>query len=246
MTAAFLGALVVATTTGAVLARQRAERLVALRLRAERAERERARELALAAERERSRIARDVHDVIAHSLAVIVAQAQSGRYVAAAEPAQAANALEIIAGTAREALAEVRDVLTVVRRPPQADDMAQLVAGAQAAGLDVRFEQVGAPPDAVDAQLAETAYRSLQEALTNVIKHADPSTSVDVQVSWGTTELMIDVADDGPAATPAAPTGGAGLSGMRSRVHELGGEVVAGPGPDGGWVVSVCVPLGTP
>ncbi len=243
VTAAFLAALVVSTTAAAALAHQRAGRLQALHERAERVERDRARDLALAAERERTRIARDVHDVVAHSFAVIVAQAQSGSFVAAQDPAQAVAALDAVAGTAREALADVRDVLSVMRHPPTTNDMADLAARARAAGLDVHYEEEGAASDAMDPRVAETAYRSLQEALTNAIKHADPSTRVDVRASWGATDVRIEVADRGPTNPLAAPPGGAGLNGMRARVDELGGEMGAGPGPDGGWVVSVAIPL---
>ncbi len=245
ITAGFLGALVAATTAGGVVARQRIDRVVALRLRAERLEQERARELALAAERERSRIARDVHDVVGHSLAVIVAQAQSGRFVAAEDPARASVALDAIAGTARAALHDVRQVLSVLRRPPQAEDMEMLIARARATGLQVRHRELGAAPTAVDTHVAETAYRVLQEVLTNAIKHADPSTSIDVEVAWEASQVRIEVADHGRGGSSSMAPGGAGLDGMRSRVDELGGQAVAGPGPGGGWVVAVTIPLGS-
>lgn len=222
--------------------------------RAERArllENERANELRMAATDERQRIAREVHDVVAHSLAVIVAQADGGRYVAAADPPAAAAVLATISGTGRQALADMRNLLGVLRegpgdeRAPQPDARAipGLVDQVRASGLDVTVERTGRERD-VSPAVGLAAYRIVQESLTNVLKHAGPRARARVEVRWDDDALRVGVDDDGyGAASMVQPgTGGQGLVGMTERARLHGGAVVARPRPGGGFSVRATLP----
>jgi signal transduction histidine kinase len=215
---------------------------------------ERDQEARLAATAERARIAREMHDVVAHSLAVTVAQADGGRYAAAADPAAAVAALETISATGRQALADMRVLLGVLRddddqaRAPQPDAAAipGLVKQLEAGGLDVRLDVAGSPvPMSAGAGLA--AYRIVQEALTNVLKHAGPGCRTWVSLRWLPDALELSVADDGRGAgattLPGAPPG-QGLLGMRERASLYGGRLDAGPAPGGGFGVRAVLPYG--
>jgi signal transduction histidine kinase len=214
------------------------------RRRARRLERER--EAVLAAAAERARIAREVHDVVAHSLAVVVAQADGGRYAARHDPAAAEAALNTISTTAREALAEMRRTLAEPDAPrhpqPGAGDLEALVARTRAVGLPVELAQEGRPRAlAPGAGLA--VYRVAQEALTNVLKHAGPGASARVTLRWEPEQVTVVVRDDG-AGTAGSDGRGRGLLGMRERVEPRGGTVTAGPRPDGGFEVQAAIPTG--
>jgi signal transduction histidine kinase len=200
----------------------------------------------LAAAAERARIARELHDVVAHSLAVVVAQADGGRYAAQRDPAAAESALATIAGTARDALAEMRRALAAPGAPrhpqPGPGDLGALVARTRAVGLPVELAEEGRPrPLGAGAGLA--VYRVAQEALTNVLKHAGPGASAQVTLRWEPERVTVVVRDDG--AGPAAGDGrGRGLLGMRERVEPRGGTLTAGPRPDGGFEVRAAIPTG--
>jgi signal transduction histidine kinase len=197
---------------------------------------------------ERSRIARELHDIVAHHLSVIVLQAAGVR--ASGKPADAT--LEKIENSARQALAETRRLLGVLRDPdeetglapqPGIGDLAALAASVRAAGLPVRLAidgDLAALPATVDVSV----YRIVQEALTNVLKHAGPARA-DVTIDCGQDAVTIEVTDDG-AAEPGhqAPAGGHGLAGMRERAAVFGGELAAGPRPGGGYAVRARLPLG--
>ena len=197
-----------------------------------------------AAAEERRRIAREMHDVVAHSLAVVVAQAEGGRMLAGRQPERAAEVLDGIAVQGREALAQMRGLLGVLRddgapsgaEPPQPtlEDLPALVAQVRRTGRTVELAVFG-DPRPVSAVLGLTAYRAVQESLTNVVKHAGPGASARVEVDW-TDGLVVTVVDDGrgDAAQVASP-GGRGLDGMRERVSAVGGQLEAGPAPGGGW-----------
>jgi len=213
---------------------------------------ERDSESRLAVTGERQRIAREMHDVVAHSLSVIIAQADGGRYAAAADPALGVSALETISATGRQALTDMRSLLGVLRegpgdaRTPQPDvaRIPELVREVRASGLDVAVEVEGAPrplPPAV--QLA--AYRIVQESLTNVLKHAGPAASARVLVRWDTDALRLAVDDDGrgAAALVAPSPGGQGLLGMSERARLHGGSVTAAPRPGGGFRVRATLPV---
>jgi signal transduction histidine kinase len=208
-------------------------------------------EAALAAAAERARIARELHDVVAHSLSVVIAQADGGRYAADADPAAARTALTTISTTAREALGEMRRALGALREDPDAPlapqpgaaEIATLVARTRAAGLQVDLAEEGRPqPLAPGAGLA--VYRVAQEALTNVLKHAGPGASARVTLRWEPERVTVVVRDDG-AGPRAADGTGRGLAGMRERVEPRGGTLSAGPRPDGGFEVRAAIPAGS-
>ena len=211
------------------------------RRRAQLLARERLAEDAAAAERER--IARELHDVVAHSLSVVIAQADGGRY--AQEPGAAQAALRTISATAREALREMRHALGTVhdaplQPQPGAGELPGLVARTREAGLPVELAEEGSPrPLAPAAGL--TIYRVAQEALTNVLKHAGPGATATVLLRWEPERVTLVVRDDG--AGPGAGDGrGRGLAGMRERLEPRGGTLVAGPRPEGGFEVRAAIP----
>lgn len=232
--------------------------------RADRLEREQAQERALAQAEERTRIAREMHDIVAHSLSVMIAQADGGRYAAPAHPEAAVAALEAIAEQGRDALGEMRRLLdiqrtehdgdTVETRPtPGIADIQAQVDSARNAGLSVQFEVHGQPRRALPAGAELAAYRVVQESLTNAIKHAGPAAAVQLAVRWRSDGLEIDVVDDGRGAAsrvmdrPASAEAGAhsaghGLRGMRERVAMYGGVFAAGPRSGGGFRVRADIP----
>lgn len=219
--------------------------------RAARAEREREEGARAAATAERSRIARELHDVISHSVSVIVVQSEAAAEVLDREPDQARRALGRIQTTGRDALLELRRLLGVLKEEqaspslapqPGMDDLDRLIAQVREAGLPVGLDVVGdrvALPPGLDL----AAYRVVQEALTNALKHAGPA-SAHVLVTYGEDELAIDVLDDGTGASGS--NGGHGLDGMRERVALYGGELEAGSAAGGGYRVSARLPLGRP
>ena len=207
---------------------------------------------ALAASDERARIAREMHDVVAHSLSIVVAQADGGRFAAAKDPAAATRALETVAEVGRSALAEMRSLLGVLRDTdtdadlspqPSLDDIPALISSVRDGGLEVSFVTTGTPhPLPIGAGLA--AYRIVQEALTNVLKHAGPKVTAYVQFRWLADALEISVSDDGRGAAARPAAGGTGLAGMRERATLFGGTLSAGPKRGGGYVVRARLPLG--
>ena len=220
--------------------------------RAARLERERDQDRRLAADEERTRIARELHDVVAHDVSVIAIQAGAARAVQLSKPEAAAKALGLIETTARETLIELNRLLGVLRssngatpdRSPQPgiDQLPGLVEELRAAGLEVDARVDGAAqplPPALDL----SAYRILQEATTNVLKHARAH-RVDIRIHYSATMLALDVRDDGAGggADPAASSGH-GLIGMRERVALFGGKLHAGRNRAGGFSVHARLPL---
>jgi signal transduction histidine kinase len=227
-------------------ARERAARESAERLDAERELRVRTAMLG-----ERVRLARELHDVIAHSVSVMVIQAAGARTVMDREPDRAEMSLRSVERAGREALAEMRrllgvlgnsEELRVLAPQPGLDDLPELVSSSRAAGLDSSLQFEGQPV-AVSPGLSLCAYRVVQEALTNTLKHAGP-TSAEVHVRWRDDVLELKVADAG-RTRPATQTGssGHGIAGMRERAALHGGTVHAGPRPGGGFVVQATIPL---
>jgi len=218
----------------------------ALEERAERLERERETEAARAVAEEQARIARELHDVIAHTLSVIVVQAAAARDVFSARPERALAALANIEASGRGALAELRRLLGAVRGDamfapqPGLERLDELLNRVRSAGLEVSFTIEGTPRP-LPAALDLSAYRVVQEALTNTLKHAD-ATRADVAVRYGTDDLGVEVRDDGSAAGNGTGTG-SGLIGMRERVTVLGGSLSAGPEPGGGFAVRARLPF---
>jgi signal transduction histidine kinase len=205
-----------------------------------------------AAAEERVRIARDLHDVVAHHISVIVVQAEAAQEVLAAHPERAEGAMTTVADTARSALGELRRMLGLLRsesgRAPQPDLTAveDLVASVRGAGLAVELRTTG-PARPVDGVVGVTAYRIVQEALTNVLRHAEARRAC-VDLVFEDEALVVRVADDGrgPASAggPDGGGGGQGLVGMRERVAVLGGRLEVGPAPGGGgFAVDARLPL---
>jgi signal transduction histidine kinase len=228
--------------------------------RALRLERERAGEAQRAVASERARIARELHDVVAHHVSMMVVQAEAGPVAVEGDPARAAGAFEAIAATGRQALVEMRRLLGVLRGDGDGDqgpslapkpglaDVGSLVEQVGRAGLRVELVVEG-PEAPLPAGVDLSAYRIVQEALTNAVKHGGPGRAR-VLVRYGEHDLEVQVRDEGgrgPAlARPAGGRAGQGLVGMRERVNLFGGELHAGPGPDGGFTVDARLPLRAP
>jgi len=230
--------------------------IAALEERAARAEAEREERARAAAREERTRIAREMHDVIAHSLAVIVSQAQGGRYAARSDPERAGAVLATIADTGRQALSDMRGLLDVLRPDapatgdittdegwmpqPSLAELPELLERVRAAGLPVTYTESGtARPLGPAAELA--LYRLVQEALTNTLKHAGPGAEATVHFDWSEQALTAEVSDSGRGVV-SSPGEGHGLIGMRERLASVGGSVTAGSLPGGGFKVEARVP----
>jgi signal transduction histidine kinase len=217
--------------------------------RAQRLEREHDQTSALAAAVERARIAREMHDSVAHHLTVIVALSDGALAAVTRSPAQASEAIRGVSNTAREALAETRRLLGVLRAEdglelrqplPGLSDLEGLFTRVRAAGLPVRYERSG-PPGDTPPGVQLVIFRLVQEALTNTMKHAGPGASATVRLRLAPGEVRVEVEDDGigSAVVPGAPGApGGGLTGMRERVGAFGGELTCGPRQPRGWQVT--------
>lgn len=224
--------------------RQRRRTLEALEERLRRTEVEREHAAQLAAMKERERIAREVHDVVGHALAVIAVQAQSGAFAAGAEPAAAPAALDAIAVTAKEALGEVRGVLSMLG-PESVDglEIQGLVGRLRAGGVDVEVQEHGAPWR-LPASDAHALRRVLQEALTNVVKHGGTGSRATVRLDWETSQVAVEVRNTfTPGVQAEAESQGRGIAGMRRRLADRGGRLDAGPRSDGTFVVRALLPV---
>ncbi|MFI6585931.1 sensor histidine kinase [Embleya sp. NPDC050493] len=229
--------------------------LESVKARAANAERTREEEARLRVAEERMRIARELHDAVAHHMAVAHAQAGTAAHLADTHPEQTRKILADLVGTTTAALLELRATVGVLRRTadPDADPLAPtpgldrlptLVAGCASAGLTVTVSTEGeARPLSPGVDL--TAYRIIQEALTNATKHA-PDHAARVRLHYASSRLLVTVTNDGTAnggATVPMPGGGYGLMGMRERAHSVGGDLRAGPRPEGGFEVAAALPL---
>jgi signal transduction histidine kinase len=235
----------VAWTTGFVLSR-RSEHARQMLERVRRAELERER----AVVDERQRIARELHDVIAHSVSVMTVQTGAVRRLLREDQTKERDALETVEATGRQALTEMRRLVGLLREQgampefspqPGMDTIDSLLDGVRAAGLPVELEVAGSPqelPPGVDL----AAYRVVQEALTNALKYAGPAHAW-VAVSWGDDELELTISNDGRSDGDGT-SGGQGLDGMRERVSLYGGQIESGPREGGGYVVSARLPIG--
>ena len=221
-----------------------------LRERAERAERERERLAAEAVAEERARIARELHDVVAHSVSVMVVQAAGVRRLLKSEQEREREALLVVERIGREALTEMRRMLGVLRASgdvaalapqPGMQHIDKLVDQARRAGLNVELEVVGEPVQ-LPAGLDLSAYRIVQEGLTNALKHGEQA-KARVRVRYGADEIELEVVDESAAPVAAVTDDGHGLAGMRERVAVYGGEFEAGPRAEGGFRVRARLPL---
>ena len=236
------------------MVRSRADRADALEQLTLQLEREQEQRAELAVTEERSRIAREMHDVVAHSMSVMVIQAGAARKMMDKDPARAQEALRSIEDTGRRGLAEMRRLLGVLRTEDEGASLApqpgierlpELVERAREAGLPVELHVEGEPRE-VSPGVDLSAYRIVQEALTNTIKHAGEARAA-VHVRWGR-ELELEVTDDGLGAgdNGRRDSGGHGLVGMQQRVALYGGSVEAGAGTDGGYRVRATLPVEEP
>jgi signal transduction histidine kinase len=265
----------VAGTLG-ILSRTRRAYLQAVEARAEHAEAERDRQAALAATQERTRIARELHDVVAHHVSLMAVQSEAAAALLPGRPAEASKSVQIIGQTAREALTELRRLLGVLRGPadagsravtspsPSISELDEVLGQVRQAGIAVNLHVEGSPsklPPGVDL----TAYRIVQEALTNTVRHSGAGEAA-VTVSYEPGYVTVSVTDtgngavavsvghtagparagrpgssDGGGAVPAAP-GGFGLAGIAERVASCGGSLTVGPGQAGGFAVTARLP----
>ncbi len=200
---------------------------------------------------DRLEIARELHDVVAHGMSVMVVQAGAARTVLRADPDAAEGAIQNVERTGRESLSEMRRILGVLRGAEEAagelapqpgvDDIPGLVEANRDAGVAVELEVAGTPRP-LGPTVGLSAYRIAQEALTNVRRHAGPNASARVALRYFPDRIEVDVSDDGLGANGQDP--GHGLVGMRERAEALGGAVEAGPVPGGGFLVRAVLPEG--
>jgi len=216
-------------------------------------ETERDQQARIAVGRERARIARELHDVVAHAVSVIVVQADGAAYAVRRNPELAERAVQTISATGREALTELRRLLGVLRsedgrdvdRTPQpgAGSLAELAERVRGVGLPVTLTVAGDLDD-LPAGVGLGIYRIVQESLTNTLKHAGPGASADVTVTRQGERIELEITDNGAGGRQlVGVSGGNGLIGMRERAHVYGGSLAAGPGPAGGWRVRAVLPV---
>ncbi|WP_079051188.1 sensor histidine kinase [Streptomyces curacoi] len=229
--------------------------LKSVQARAEYAERTREEEARLRVTEERMRIARELHDVVAHHLALANAQAGTAAHLALTSPQQTQKILTDLTGTTSSALRELKATLGLLRQNDDPDSaplepspglarLPELVSACASAGVAVTVTTEGVPQP-LSPGVDLTAFRIVQEALTNVTKHA-ATEAAHVRLTYSGTRLLITVSNDGAAAAPAPGTAqcrGFGVMGMRERAQSIGGELHAGPRPDGGFEVTTALPL---
>jgi len=230
--------------------KSRREYLALLEERAEYLERERAAEAQQAVDEERTRIARELHDLVAHRVSMITVQAGAAQTVAVSDPERAIRAMEAVEEEGREALRELRQVLGVLRPDEERKglapmhglaDIPALVEEMNGVGIGVSLSNAGVP-DVLPARIDLAAYRIVQEALTNVLKHAGPDPKAEVRLSSDDDTLTIEVTDQGSGVS-TLPGSGHGLVGMRERATLLGGTFEAGPSLRGGFRIMARLPL---
>jgi signal transduction histidine kinase len=242
--------IVIGPTLVGRLARRQREQAERLRDLTEHLERERERTAHLAVDEERARIARELHDVVAHGLSVIAIQSDAAEAALDRDPALARAPLHAIRASAGEALGDMRRLLGVLREDQDGNELTPqpglaqldaLIERARGAGVKVSVREEGVRRE-LPASLDLSAYRILQESLTNVRKHARGA-AAEVQLAWLPEELRLQVRDRGPGANGTAPGDGHGLVGMRERVKVHGGELRAGTRDEGGFEVHATLPL---
>jgi len=245
--AGLVGIAVLAGIAGA----NRRRYIDAVRARAELIERTQQEETRRTVDAERLRIARELHDVVAHTMSTINVQAGVAAYVAGDLPPTAADALQAIKTASKDGLRELRAILAVLRQvddpesnqpQPGLSRLDALVAGVTAAGLPTTIVTTGQPHGGLPPAVDLAAYRIVQESLTNSIRHAGPATAT-VQVRYDPREISLRITDTGCGPGSPAASGGHGLIGMRERAAAVGGDLDAGQAPSGGFQVTVHLPL---
>jgi len=249
--AVFLTGLVVAAVCAGLTVRAGSEYLSWMDERAARLELERDQQAAISTAEERARIAREMHDIVAHSLSVVVTLADAAAVAGRTDPDRAAATMQQVSDVGRQALTDMRAMLSALRTAeadadlgpqPGLADLDALYRQVGRTGLDVRATTTGEAPSLPPA-LELSVYRIVQEALTNTLKHASAS-SVDVRLHFTPGAIGIRVQDNGAADPTARGSGGHGLTGMTERAAVYGGSLSAGPAPDGGWLVVASLPVG--
>jgi signal transduction histidine kinase len=243
-----IGLVVLAWAIGNIQ-RTRRVRMETLQNRAERLAVEARQERELAAADERNRIARELHDIVAHSLQVIISQADGGRYAAKAEPQVASQTLETIADTGRDALGQMRRLLGVLRDTDAAEiapqptlaDVAELIDTMRLSGVAIEFTKTGRPKGSLADGAELVLYRIIQEALTNVARHAGADAKATVVLQWRNSGVSVVIDDDGTGNTESDHAG-QGLVGMRERTALYEGTFSAGPKASGGFRVHAHLP----
>jgi signal transduction histidine kinase len=239
-----LSALSVAAGVLGTSVRHRRALLASLEDRAARLELERDQQGLIAAAAERARIAREMHDIVAHNLTVMIALADGAVFASGRTPEKATSAMETVSATGRQALAEMRRLLGVLRDDesstlvpqPGVPEIDQLVEQVRAAGLPVTLEVAG-DGRALPAGAQLTVFRLVQESLTNCLKHAGASAVARVRLRYAPDGVDVEITDNGPGRARRAESGGRGLDGMRERAAVYAGTVEAGPRAGGGWTV---------
>ncbi|VEI13825.1 sensor histidine kinase [Trueperella bialowiezensis] len=247
-------ATVIATTTGALLRRQQFNRIDHLVDEAKLAQQNAERGAELAVVGERTRIAREMHDIVAHTLSVVIAQADGGRYAARTNPEAAERALTVIADMSRAALADIRSIIGVLRDPddptaplapePIDSDLTELMDHVRESGRTVSYVTTGTQRP-LPVGVGNALYRICQEALTNSMKHAGPQAQITVALHWRPSGIILDVSDNGRGAAARNDGKGHGLIGMAERAAVFGGTVEAGPRQGGGYKVTATIPTPT-
>ncbi|WP_210506022.1 sensor histidine kinase [Naasia sp. SYSU D00057] len=205
-------------------------------------------EVSVALEQERNRVARDVHDIVAHSLAVVIAQADGARYAVKKNPGAVDEALEAISATARASLADVRSLLSQLRHSQEAgpqpgmDELDSLLRGFRESGLDIEWSSYGTAQPVSEAT-GLSVYRILQESLTNALRHGSRSSPVALEFDWSETTLTITVTNDVDDTERAGNPSGHGIPGMRERATLVGGSFSTGDGNNGRFRVRAVLPV---
>jgi len=250
--AIFQGLIFATAMAAGALSRARRSSLHPAQSRAERAEAELDQESARAAAAERTRIARELHDVVAHHVSLMAVQAEAAASLLPAQPARARQSVDIIGETARQALTELRRLLGVLRGPAERSatspaasltDLGAVLATVREAGLPVEYEITGTPA-ALAPGIELTAFRIVQEALTNTLRHAD-AVRAQVTVAYEPGYVTLSVADSGPRRPepPASSGSGFGLAGIAERVASCGGSLTVGPTSAAGFALSARLPI---
>lgn len=246
-----IAVLVIATLIG-LNVRTRRGYVSALVDRADRLMREREHLASIAAAAERNAIAREMHDIVSHGLAVMISLAHGSAEIASTDPARAVQAMRQVAETGRVAVADMRRMLGVLNEgttgelagaiapSPGVGDISDLVGLFRSAGLPVVLQSAGVPPADPGIQLA--IYRVVQEGLTNALKYARAATAVTVRTQFSLQPILVSVTDDGQPEVAHADHAGRGVAGMRERVALYGGTLRAGPLTNGGWSVTARFP----
>jgi signal transduction histidine kinase len=244
-----LTGLGVAAGAFGITIRQRRALVPSLQETAARLEFERDQEGRLGAAAERARIAREMHDIVSHNLTVMIGLADGARYALQSSPQTTAMAVERVSATGRQALAEMRRLLGVLRDEPESEPfepqpgverLDELLAAVEAAGIPVSIEITG-DPHALSSGAQLTVFRVAQEALTNTLKHAARPATAHLTLRCHAGQVQLEVTDTGARAVELPNVGGRGLAGMRERASAFGGTLDAGPQPGGGWQVLLTI-----